>query len=137
MSPTKREILQKATQWRLTNRRGQPLSSQAIGMLLRNRPYIGIIDVPDFGVRDQRGDFDPLISEEIFYKAQAVLSGKVPVIAPWQKRRPDFSLRESCGVPGDALLPRTSSHLRCRLANAPPEPDFRLKFPPSTGAIPL
>ena len=31
----------------------------------------------------------------------------------------------SCGVPGDALLPRTSSHLRCRLANAPPEPDFR------------
>ena len=63
---TKQEILQKATQWGLTNRRGQPLSSQAIGMLLRNRLYIGIIDVPDFGVRDQRGDFDPLISEETY-----------------------------------------------------------------------
>ena len=75
---TKQEILQKATQWGLTNRRGQPLSSTAVGMLLRNRPYIGIIDVPDCGVRDQRGDFEPLISEEIFYKAQAVLSGKVP-----------------------------------------------------------
>jgi site-specific DNA recombinase len=62
---TKLEILQKATQWGLTNRRGQPLSSQAIGMLLRNRLYVGIIDVPEFGVRDQRGDFDPLISEEI------------------------------------------------------------------------
>ena len=60
---TKQEILQKATQWRLTNRRGQPLSSQAIGMLLRNRLYIGIIDVPEFGVRDQRGDFAPLINE--------------------------------------------------------------------------
>jgi Recombinase len=58
---TKQEILQKATQWGLTNRRGQPLSSQAIGMLLRNRLYIGVIDVPDFGVRDQRGDFEPLI----------------------------------------------------------------------------
>jgi len=68
---TKQEILQKATQWGLTNRRGQPLSSQAIGMLLRNRLYIGIIDVPDFGIRDQRGDFDPLISEETYWKAQA------------------------------------------------------------------
>ena len=49
---TKQEILQKATQWGITNRRGQPLSSQAIGMLLRNRLYIGLIDVSDFGVRD-------------------------------------------------------------------------------------
>ena len=51
---TKQEILRKATQWGLTNRRGQPLSSQAIGMLLRNRFYGGVIEVPDFGVRDQR-----------------------------------------------------------------------------------
>ena len=43
---SKQQILQKATQWGLTNRRGQPLSSQAIGMLLRNRLYVGIIDVP-------------------------------------------------------------------------------------------
>ena len=76
------------------NRRGEPLTSQAIGMLLRNRLYIGLIDVPDFGVRDQRGHFDPLISESIFYKAQTVLSGKVPVTAPLLKRRPDFPL---CG----------------------------------------
>jgi len=27
-------------------------------MLLRNRLYVGIIDVPEFGVRDQRGDFE-------------------------------------------------------------------------------
>lgn len=59
---TKQEILRKATQWGLTNRRGRPLSSQAIGMLLRNRLYVGIIDVPDFGVRDRKGDFEPLIS---------------------------------------------------------------------------
>lgn len=65
---SKQEILQKATQLGLTNRRGQPLSSQAIGMLLRNRLYIGIIDVPEYGVRDQRGDFDLLISEEMLRK---------------------------------------------------------------------
>ena len=90
---TKQDILRKATQWGLTNRRGQPLTSQAIGMLLRNRLYIGIIDVPDFDVRDRRGDFEPLVSEEIFYKAQAVLSGRVPMVAPLLKRRPDFPLR--------------------------------------------
>ena len=55
--------------------RGQPLTSQAIGMLLRNRLYIGIIDVPDFGIRDQRGDFDPV-------------TWKLPVSAAWQKPRP-------------------------------------------------
>jgi hypothetical protein len=116
---TKQEILQKATQWGLTNRRGQPLSSQAIGMLLRNRLYVGIIDVPEFGVRDQRGDCEPLISEEIFYKAQAVLSGKVSVVAPWQKRRPDFPL------PAVRAVGVGTTHLRCLLANSWPEPDLR------------
>ena len=62
---TKQEILQKATQWGLTNRRGQPLSSQAIGMLLRNRLYVAVIDAPDFGVRDQRGDFDPVAQKDL------------------------------------------------------------------------
>ena len=38
-------------------------------------------------------DFEPLISDEIFYKAQAVLSERVPVIAPLLKRRPDFPRR--------------------------------------------
>ena len=56
---TKQQILQKATQWGLANRRGQLLSSQAIGMLLQNRLYIGIIDVLEFGVSDQRDDFEP------------------------------------------------------------------------------
>jgi site-specific DNA recombinase len=69
---TKQQILRKATQWGLTNRRSQPLTSQAIGMLLRNRLYIGIIDVPEFGVREQRGDFGPFISEEVFRKSLTV-----------------------------------------------------------------
>jgi len=107
---TKQEILQKATQWGLTNRRGQPLSSQAIGILLRNRLYIGIIDVPEFGVRDQRGDFDPLISKSIFYKAQAVLSGKVPMTEPLLNAPPDLPLRGfmRCAACDGARLVRIS-----------------------------
>jgi site-specific DNA recombinase len=88
--------------WGLTNRRGKPLTSQAIGMLLRNQLYAGIVDVPEYGVRNKRGDFEPLISEDLFYQAQAVLSGRLPSTAPRKRAHPDFPLRgfvrcETCG----------------------------------------
>jgi hypothetical protein len=86
--------------WGLTNRRGKPFTSQAIGVLLRNQLYAGIVDVPEYGVRAKRGDFEPLISEDLFYRAQAVLCGRVPSTTPQQRAHPDFPLRvrcESCG----------------------------------------
>jgi hypothetical protein len=86
----------------LTNRRGRPLTSQAIGVLLRNQLYAGIVDVPEYGVRGKRGDFEPLISEDLVYRVHAVLSGRVPSTTPQQRAHPDFPLRafvrcESCG----------------------------------------
>ena len=80
----------------------RPLTSQAIGVLLRNQLYAGIVDVTEYGVRGKRGDFEPLISEELFYRVQAILSGRVPSTAPRQRAHPDFPLRgfvrcESCG----------------------------------------
>jgi hypothetical protein len=74
---TKEQLLKRARTWGLTNRRGRPLTSQAIGMLLRNQLYAGIIDVPEYGVRGKRGDFEALISEDLFYQVQAVLSGRI------------------------------------------------------------
>jgi site-specific DNA recombinase len=44
---TKEQLLKKVRSWGLTNRRGKPLTSQAIGVLLRNRLYAGIVDVPE------------------------------------------------------------------------------------------
>ena len=35
-----------------------------------NHLYAGIVDVPEYGVRGKRGDFEPLISEDLFYRAQ-------------------------------------------------------------------
>ena len=55
----KEQLLKQARAWGLTNRRGRPLTSQAIGMLLRNRLCAGIVDVPEYGVRAKRGDFEP------------------------------------------------------------------------------
>jgi site-specific DNA recombinase len=99
---TKEQLLKRARTWDLTNRRGKPLTSQAIGTLLRNQLYAGIVDVPEYGVRAKRGDFEPLISEELFYRVQAILSGRVPSTAPRKRAHPDFPLRgfvrcESCG----------------------------------------
>ncbi len=50
----KEQLLKQTSAWGLTNRRGRPLTSQAIGMLLRNRLYAGIVDVPEYGVRGPR-----------------------------------------------------------------------------------
>jgi hypothetical protein len=69
---TKQQVLEQARAWGLTNRRNRPLTSQAIGVLLRNPLYAGIVDVPAYGVRAKRGDFEPLISEELFYRVQSV-----------------------------------------------------------------
>lgn len=60
------------------------------------------VDVPEYGVRRRRGDFEPLISEDLFYRVQAILPGRALPTAPRQRARPDFTLRtcvrcESCG----------------------------------------
>ena len=67
-------------------------------MLLRNRLYAGIVDVPEYGVHAKRGDFQPLLSEDLFYRVQA---------APF--------------------LAGTDVQRRWRLAKAHPEPDFRYR----------
>ncbi|MBA2353456.1 MAG: recombinase zinc beta ribbon domain-containing protein [Acidobacteria bacterium] len=61
-----------------------------------------MVDVAEYGVRGRRGDFEPLISEDTFYRVQAVLSGRTPSTVPQLQRHPDFPLRgfvrcESCG----------------------------------------
>jgi site-specific DNA recombinase len=71
-------------------------------MLLRNQLYAGIVDVPEYGVRVKRGDFEPLISDELFYRVQGILSGRVPTTTPRKRAHPDFPLRgfvrcHSCG----------------------------------------
>jgi site-specific DNA recombinase len=59
--------------------------------------------VPDFGV-STRGDFDPLVTEGIFFRVQAILDGRYEMTAPRQRHDPDFPLRgyvrcETCGKP--------------------------------------
>ncbi len=98
-------------------------------MLLRNQLYAGIVDVTEYGVRGKRGDFEPLITEDLFYRVQAVLSGRVPSTMPQQRTRTshyapwcDMSLWRWLHRHDADLEP---GHLKWRFANATPEPDFK------------
>jgi site-specific DNA recombinase len=90
---TKKEVLSEITRLGLRTRRGLKVSPQAFDVMLENRLYIGILDVPDYGVHGRRGDFEPLISEELFYRVQGVLNGRIRIVAPRERNRPDFPLR--------------------------------------------
>jgi site-specific DNA recombinase len=88
----------------LRTRRGSKVSSQTFDALLENQLYIGIIDVPEYGVRSRRGDFEPLIDQKLFYRVQGILQKRIRSIAPPQRSRPDFRLRafvrcHACGRP--------------------------------------
>jgi hypothetical protein len=83
-------------------------------------------------VRGKRADFEPLISEELFYRVQSVLSGRVPVPTPQQRAHPDLPLRALVRVRvlwtsnvGNIQGTAVAQPSKCRFAKARPEPDFR------------
>jgi hypothetical protein len=125
---TKQQVLEQARAWGLTN----PLSSQAIGTLLSNQLYAGIVDVPEYGVRAKRGDFEPLISQDCFTARRRCC----PVACRSRRRRSvrtrTFrSARSFAASPVAAGSPAAGRRgvaaygSKCRLAKARPEPDFR------------
>ena len=65
--------------------------------MLRNRVYIALIDVPDFNV-STRGDFEPLISGELFYP------GPSDSVGPCAEHR--TSQARASGLPAARLRPR-------------------------------
>ena len=98
---TKQQVLARITERGLRTRRGLVLSPQSFGQMLRNTIYIGKIDSPEYGV-STRGNFDPLVTEQTFYRAQAVADGRVQALAHRLRNHPDFPLRgfvrcETCG----------------------------------------
>ena len=62
--------------------------------MMRNPIYIGKVESPDYGVSVQ-GDFESVVDEATFYRAQAVLDGRVVVAGPRQRNHPDFHCADS------------------------------------------
>ena len=93
---TKHEVRKNVNALGLTTRRGKPVPSQTFDAMLRNRAYIAQIDVPEYGI-SRRGDFEPLITERIFFRVQGILDGRV------RSDRPEAAQRS--GLPAPRLRP--------------------------------
>jgi hypothetical protein len=64
------EVLRTLAQRGLRTRRGKPLSKQQLSSLLRNKAYIGVIHCRSWGGAEFKGDFEPLVSTELFNRVQ-------------------------------------------------------------------
>lgn len=63
---TKQKALAEVTRLGLRTRRGSRVSPQTFDALLENPLYIGIIDVPEYGVQGKRGDSRRLSTRSSF-----------------------------------------------------------------------
>ena len=56
--------------------------------MLQNKLYVGIVNVPGYGVVGKRGDFDPLIPDEVFLSSSgdpdrtSAHDGPIPAPSP-------------------------------------------------------
>ena len=70
------DVLAEVTRLGLRTHRGREVAKQTLSAALRNTLYIGRINAPSFGVKDVQGDFEALIPETLFMRAQAALAGR-------------------------------------------------------------
>ena len=114
---SKKHVLQIITNEGLRTRRGKKLSPQTFNKLLCNPFYAGWISIPKWGER-RAGRFEPLVSENLFDKVQAILAGRKPIVTPYLRNNPDFPLRRSvsCGFCGKPLTGSWSTGRKERYA---------------------
>ena len=67
------DVLRMVTALGLRSRSGHKLSKQSFSQMMRNRTYCGWVKQKDIVAR---GAFEPLITEELFERAQLVLNGR-------------------------------------------------------------
>jgi site-specific DNA recombinase len=120
----KRDVLRMVTWMGLRTLRGNPVSPQTFHQMLRNPIYAGWLSVPGWNdLERQRGDFEPIVGDELSERARAVLDGKRLSVTPHQRNHPDFPLRvfakcSACdtGLTGSWSKGRTEryAYYRCR-----------------------
>lgn len=90
----------------LRTKRGHPITLSRVYELLRNPVYAGWVRTPTW-TRDVRGDFEPLISDEIFARAQVTLNrpARAEKAILRHVNHPDFPLRRfvRCATCGGQL----------------------------------
>jgi hypothetical protein len=104
---TQREVLDHITSLGLRTRRGLTLSKQKFSAMLVNPLYAGRVVKADWDV-DVRGDFEPIVSAEVFQAVQDVLSGRRAAKPSRSLDNPEFPLRRAV-LCGKCLAPMTGS----------------------------
>ena len=114
---TKQKVLGTINAAGLRTAKGKPLSQQTFEQMLHKPVYAGWLDIKVWGER-KRGDFEPLVSQEIFDTVQALLSGKRVNVMPRLRSNPDFPLRHfvKCGCCNSSL---TGSYAKGRSKRYP------------------
>ena len=69
------------------------IRKQYLNRILRNPIYASLIRVRKWFPKDMKGKHEYLVSEDTFFKVQAILNGKRPSITPRLRNHPDFPLR--------------------------------------------
>jgi site-specific DNA recombinase len=95
---TQAEVLGHLTAMNLTTQRGKSLSRQTFGKLLRNPIYTGRMLVPKLDF-DGPGDFEPLVSDELFRRVQEILDGRSSRPPGARNLVTDFPLRRTAKCP--------------------------------------
>ena len=105
---TKASALATVTALGLRSKKGAPLTKETIRKMLVNPVYAGEMLVKKWG-RSVPGDFEPLISRELFDRVSVILAGRAPAHVAHKREREDFPLRgwllcPKCGLPVTASL---------------------------------
>lgn len=88
------EIARLLTAMGLRGARGAAISSQSLGKQLRNPLYCGRMIVPSLNT-DAQGDFEPIVTPELFAHVQSVLDRKPSPTAKYLVHNPDFPLKRT------------------------------------------
>ncbi len=103
---TQTQLLDHLSQAGLRNHRGNRLNPQALSKMLQNGLYAGWIESSLIGTEKVRGNFEPLVDQELFDRCQAVrLKKQQGQSASRFRDNPDFPLRGfvKCGACGKPL----------------------------------
>ena len=95
----KSTALEQLTNLGLRTVRGGHLNQQTVARLLTNQLYAGRMYAKKWDLR-VKGDFTPLLSEDLFDRVQDVLSGRASVVTPHLRQHATFPLKGSllCNV---------------------------------------
>jgi len=115
---TKQKVLEMINTAGLRTINGTKVSGQTFEQILRKPVYAGWVVVSDWSER-QRGDFEPIVSEEVFERVQALLNGRCVSVMPRMRSNPDFPLRHfvKCGCCGRPLTASWSTGRKKKYGN--------------------